>query len=120
MGLRQGGHQGCTRLPWLDPPSPGFAAYHCQQAAEKTMKGLLIAAGRGFRKIHDLDELADLVCPLYPTLSGDLDLCRPLTSWVTDYRYPPADLSVPPPVATITATIAILERLLAAIPAMRP
>jgi HEPN domain-containing protein len=104
----------------LDPPSPAFAAYHSQQAAEKIVKGLLIAASTGFRKTHDLDELADLACPLYPTLTGDLDLCRPLTSWVTDYRYPSADLSVPPPVPTITSTIAMLERLLTSIPALRP
>jgi HEPN domain-containing protein len=51
----------------MEPPSPGNAAYHCQQAAEKTMKGLLVAAGVGFRKIHDLDELANVAAPL---LSG--------------------------------------------------
>ncbi|NYZ17616.1 HEPN domain-containing protein [Azospirillum sp. RWY-5-1] len=29
----------------MAPPSPGNAAYHCQQAAEKLVKGLLVATG---------------------------------------------------------------------------
>ncbi|WP_207455946.1 HEPN domain-containing protein [Azospirillum sp. SYSU D00513] len=80
----------------MDPPSPGIAAYHCQQTAEKTMEGLLVAAGVGFRKIHDLDELASIAAPLYPALAADLDRCRPFTSWATEYRYPPEDESPPP------------------------
>lgn len=72
----------------MDPPSLGNAAYHCQQSAEKLMKGLLVAVGVGFRKIHDLDELADVLGPHYPALVEDLDRCRPFTSWATEYRYP--------------------------------
>jgi len=103
----------------LSPPSSGNAAYHCQQAAEKALKGLLIAAGTGFRKVHDLDELADVACPLYPTLTPDIDQCRPLTSWATEYRYPPADESVPPPVSVITSIADMLDRLLGVIPSLR-
>lgn len=64
----------------MDPPSLGNAAYHCQQSAEKAMKGLLVAAGVSFRKIHDLDELANVAAPLYPAFAADLDRCRPFTS----------------------------------------
>ncbi|CAO3459539.1 HEPN domain-containing protein [Azospirillum largimobile] len=98
----------------IEPPSLGNAAYHCQQAAEKTMKGLLIAAGVGFRKIHDLDELADAVAPLHPMLSADLDRCRPFTAWATDYRYPPEDESPPPSREEILEALDILQRLHAA------
>lgn len=100
----------------MDPPSLGNAAYHCQQAAEKTMKGLLVAAGVSFRKIHDLDELANVAAPLYPTLAADLDQCRPFTSWATEYRYPPEDESPPPSGEAISEAIEILRRLLAAVP----
>lgn len=96
------------------PPSLGNAAYHCQQAAEKTMKGLLVAAGVGFRKVHDLDELANVAAPLYPTLAADLDRCRPFTSWATEYRYPPEDESPPPTDEAIFEAVAVLDRLLAA------
>lgn len=98
----------------MEPPSPGNAAYHCQQAAEKTMKGLLVAAGVGFRKIHDLDELANVAAPLYPALTADLDQCRPFTSWATEYRYPPEDESPPPSEESVSEAVAILQRLLAA------
>lgn len=98
----------------MEPPSPGNAAYHCQQAAEKTMKGLLVAAGVGFRKIHDLDELANVAAPLYPALAADLDQCRPFTSWATEYRYPPEDESPPPSEDAVSEAVAILQRLLAA------
>jgi HEPN domain-containing protein len=40
------------------PPLIESAAYCCQQAAEKLMKGLLVAAARTFPKTHDLKELA--------------------------------------------------------------
>jgi HEPN domain-containing protein len=68
------------------PPEIGPAAYHCQQAAEKMLKGLLVAAGHMFRKVHDLDELADQVSQSYPSLP--LDTLRPLTQWGTAFRYP--------------------------------
>ncbi len=99
----------------LDPPSSGNAAYHCQQAAEKIMKGLLTAAGVGFRKIHDLDELANVAAPLYPALTCDLDRCRPFTAWATEYRYPPEDESPPPSDEAIDDAIGVLQRLLTVI-----
>jgi len=98
----------------MAPPSLGNAAYHCQQAAEKTMKGLLVAAATGFRKVHDLDELADATCPLYPTLAADLELCRPFSSWATEYRYPPEDEAPPPSEQAIAHAIATVQRILEA------
>jgi HEPN domain-containing protein len=99
----------------MDPPSRGNAAYHCQQSAEKLMKGLLVAVEVGFRKIHDLDELADVAGPHYPALVEDLDLCRPFTSWATEYRYPPDDEALPPSQTEIVEAGEILGRLLAAV-----
>lgn len=80
------------------PDLAGIAAYHCQQAAEKLLKGLLVAADVPFRKTHELDELADLAGPCFPGLQSGLDFCRPLSSWCTAYRYPSLDpLSQQPP-----------------------
>lgn len=107
------------RVAWaclaMDPPSLGNAAYHCQQSAEKAMKGLLVAAGVSFRKIHDLDELANVAAPLYPALAADLDRCRPFTSWATEYRYPPEDESSPPSAEAISEAIYVLQELLTAV-----
>lgn len=72
----------------LDAPALGVAAYHCQQAAEKLLKGLLVMAGTAFRRTHDMDELADLAATRYPELSDRFDPFRRLTIWGTAFRYP--------------------------------
>ena len=40
-----------------DEPMFGIAAYHCQQAAEKVVKGMLVVAGIPFAKTHDMVKL---------------------------------------------------------------
>ena len=97
----------------LDPPAYGVAAYHCQQAAEKLVKGLLVAAATPFRKTHDMDELADLGGSSYPDARDLLDAVRMLTVWGFAYRYPGAeDVSEPVPgEAELNRTIEIVERL---------
>src|SRR4051812_23017303 len=47
------------------------AAFHCQQAAEKTAKALLIVLGASPPKIHDVAELAEIVYERSPEL-GDM------------------------------------------------
>jgi hypothetical protein len=39
------------------PPLFDEAAFHCQQAAEKALKGFLTWNGRTFRKTHNLEEI---------------------------------------------------------------
>lgn len=69
-------------------PAFGIAAYHCQQAAEKLVKGLLVTAGAGFPRTHDLAELAGRAIPFYPALTSSLESIGPLTVWSVAYRYP--------------------------------
>ena len=40
-----------------DPPLIEDALFHCQQAAEKSLKAFLTAHDTPFKKTHDLDEL---------------------------------------------------------------
>ena len=96
-----------------DEPLTGVAAYHCQQAAEKLMKGLLVAGRQPLRRVHDLDTLAELVVPLYPEMATELDRCRPYSSWGTDFRYPGPDdlIDACPTQADVTQAIAVIERL---------
>ena len=97
----------------LSPPALGVAAYHCQQAAEKVTKGLLVAAGVAFRKTHDIDELADLAASNYPECRDLLNTVRPLTVWGVAYRNPAAE-DTPEPVpgrAELHQTIATIEQL---------
>ncbi|HET6466999.1 MAG TPA: HEPN domain-containing protein, partial [Geminicoccaceae bacterium] len=77
--------RGCLSV---EPKALRGAAYHCQQAAEKMLKALLVSAGRPFRYVHDLDELADECALAWPHLEADLAGVRPLTRWATAFRYP--------------------------------
>jgi HEPN domain-containing protein len=41
----------------LQPAFPAEVVFHCQQAAEKALKGFLVWHNQPFRKTHDLIEL---------------------------------------------------------------
>ena len=81
-----------------DPPLLDPVAYHCQQASEKLLKGLLVAAGTTVSKTHDLRRLATMAAPLYPSLAVEIEAVADLTPWGTATRYPDleADLGVMP------------------------
>jgi HEPN domain-containing protein len=74
----------------LDASEPmlGIAAYHCQQAAEKVVKGMLVMAGVPFAKTHDMSRLGDLAAQHYPQQREVLLELGQLTVWGHAYRYP--------------------------------
>jgi hypothetical protein len=63
----------------LPPPLLEDALFHCQQAAEKSMKGFLASHDRPFKKTHDLDELGRACESLDPSLIPLLMPARDLT-----------------------------------------
>jgi HEPN domain-containing protein len=70
------------------PPLIEDALFHCQQAAEKALKGLLTAHDRPFRKTHDLDELSRACEAIDPALTAVLTVARDLTAFAWEFRYP--------------------------------
>jgi HEPN domain-containing protein len=72
-----------------DPDFARVVVYHCQQAAEKGIKGLLTWHGVRFGRTHDLDMLGSLARPLAPALGPVLDRAVELTPYAWLYRYPP-------------------------------
>jgi HEPN domain-containing protein len=72
----------------LDPPSLGGAAYHCQQAAEKLLKGFLVRDNIDFRRTHDLYRLGHAVSGRFPTVLPLVASMRAWTTWGVAYRYP--------------------------------
>ena len=83
-----------------DPPEAGIAAYHCQQAAEKLIKALLVLADIPFGRVHDLARLGDLAAARYPALQSLLARIGRMTVWGYAYRYPALeDTAEPSPVA---------------------
>lgn len=70
------------------PPLLEDALFHCQQAAEKALKGFLTAHDKIFRKTHDLDELAQSCESIDPSLAPVLDAARDLSVFAWVFRYP--------------------------------
>lgn len=103
-----------------DPPLLDPAAYHCQQASEKLLKGLLVAAGASAPKTHDLRRLEALVMPLYPSLASEVAAVADLTPWGTATHYPDLESDLGVTGQDIRDALANLERLCVAIAALDP
>jgi HEPN domain-containing protein len=71
-----------------DPSLTGDAAFHAQQAAEKSMKGFLTWHSKVFRKTHNLAELGGMCVKLDPELETDLSRAAVLTDYAWRFRYP--------------------------------
>ena len=62
--------------------------FHCQQAAEKYVKALLVSLEVDFPKTHDLEELLDLLSPVRPEFAVELDAIKILSPFGVRIRYP--------------------------------
>ena len=62
--------------------------FHCQQSAEKFLKGLLEEFGLTVPKTHDLIALQKLLAPHHPGLRGHRRGLEFLTDFAVDTRYP--------------------------------
>ena len=71
-----------------DPPLINPAAFHCQQAAEKMLKALLVAASAAPPRSHDMELLIEAAASQYPTLREEMQAFARLTEWLTASRYP--------------------------------
>jgi HEPN domain-containing protein len=96
-----------------DPPLIEDALFHCQQAAEETLKGFLTAHDKPFKKTHDLDELGRACLEVDSSLGSSVQPATPLTVFAWEFRYP-GDV-VAPSMAESREYLAIAEALHAAI-----
>jgi HEPN domain-containing protein len=71
-----------AQTPWA------VVSFHAQQAAEKTLKALLVAHGRFPPRVHDLAHLLDLCLPFDATLEELREDCERLSQFAVDVRYP--------------------------------
>jgi HEPN domain-containing protein len=70
------------------PPLFDQAVFHCQQSAEKALKGFLTWNGRVFRKTHNLEETGEQCVSVDPTLRQLVGSAVPLTEYAWKFRYP--------------------------------
>jgi HEPN domain-containing protein len=112
--LRAGSH-----LLVAEPPLSGPAAFHAQQAAEKSMKALLTWRDVPFRKVHDLGELGRQCAAIDPTLEAVCRRAEGLTVFAWAFRYP-GEVEVPLDEAEDALAIArdVYDAVLALVPAL--
>ena len=64
------------------------AAYHCQQAAEKAVKGFLLYHDVRFEKSHDIELLVSQAMDVNEQCGDCMEEARLLTPLAVEYRYP--------------------------------
>jgi HEPN domain-containing protein len=67
--------------------------FHCQQCAEKYLKGLMEELGLAVPKTHDLDVLLPALVPHHPTLRALRRGLLFLSDFAVDFRYPGSNAS---------------------------
>ena len=75
-------------LAATSPPLFDEAVFHCQQAAEKALKGFLAWNGRTFRKTHNLEEIGEQCLAVDGSLRDGIDQAVPLSEYAWKFRYP--------------------------------
>ena len=76
------------RLSDGDDPLLDTAVYHCQQAAEKAIKGFLVYQGRQFGKTHDIRILIEQAEKNEPGFALWQEAAARLTPYAAAFRYP--------------------------------
>lgn len=69
-------------------PRLGVVVFHCQQAAEKALKGFLMWHDEPFRKTHHLTDLGEQCVAIDPMLTPTVSQASTLTDYVWKFRYP--------------------------------
>lgn len=72
----------------MNPKPIEIICYHCQQAAEKYLKGYLVLHNINPPKTHDLNQLQKICSNLCDTFTEIADQCSDLTAYGVQPRYP--------------------------------
>ena len=88
--LRRAREDLLSALKLSEEPDPLFATalYHCQQSAEKALKGFLTFHDQPFEKTHDIAVLLKLSIPFDSNLSVFVGAANQLSRYAVIYRYP--------------------------------
>ncbi|MCL4466973.1 MAG: HEPN domain-containing protein [Chloroflexi bacterium] len=98
------------------PPLTADIVFHCQQLAEKSLKGFLVWHDVPFRKTHNLVEIGQQCTAVDPTLESLLRRAAGLTEYAWRFRYP--GQLAEPPVAEAQGALAreVYEAILSRLP----
>lgn len=94
------------------------AVYHCQQAAEKSLKAFLTFHQEPFRKTHNIQELGEACLELKPDLPASVRAAFGLTQYTWIFRYPggPREIEEGEPQEALGVAQCLYENLVAILP----
>ncbi len=90
-------------------PLADLVCFHCQQAAEKYLKALLILHEVTFPKTHDLVSLLELCVPFQPGIELLREPVELLNPYSVRFRYPGEESSKEDAKQALKATKSIIE-----------
>lgn len=108
-----------ARLTTTEASLLDATAFHIQQAIEKILKALLVAAATDVRRVHDINELARLAHRHWPDLIPEEFSLAHATSWYIVSRYPGIDdisLNAEEIAATLEQVEALIVRVTQLVP----
>lgn len=74
-------------LAHASEPYLSVAIYHCQQAAEKAVKGFLVFHDQRIQKTHDIKRWVDTALPFEKEFAAWTTAAEQLTPYATKFRY---------------------------------
>jgi HEPN domain-containing protein len=89
------------------------AIYHCQQAAEKAVKGFLAFHDHRLERSHDVERLVDLATAYEANFKHYEEAAITLTPYATAYRYPGESTSLEPSRAEFEEALKLASELVA-------
>src|SRR5438132_9214475 len=87
------------------------AIYHCQQAAEKAVKGFLAFHDHRLERSHDIERLVELAVAYDESFNAWEDAAITLTPYATAYRYPGESSALEPSRAEFEEALKLAEEL---------
>ena len=96
------------------------AIYHCQQAAEKALKGFLAFRDHRLERSHDLERLVDLAAGFEASFRMHEDAAIILTPYATAYRYPGESATLEPSRAEFDEALKLSEEIFSFVVSILP
>ena len=87
------------------------AVYHCQQAAEKALKGFLCFGDIPIRRTHDVEDLVRQAMALEPTFASVVADATVVKPYDVGFRYPSPVMPLEPARAEFDEALAAAQRI---------
>lgn len=96
------------------------AIYHCQQAAEKAVKGYLAFRDHRLERSHDVERLVELATGYDTSFKAHEDAAIILTPYATAYRYPGESATLEPSRLEFEEAVKLAEELFSFVLSLLP